>query len=109
MWRLIGSIVVASVVAMNIMRATGADRWMVSVGLLGIGVALYLLNMVLIRKYILDRAPDFANDEDWELTAGLGIVPHWVSWIGIIGFALIVTAALPWLIALFKWATAGLS
>jgi hypothetical protein len=105
MWRLILSILIASVAALNIMRATGIDRWVISVGLLGVGVALYVVNMALIHKYISDRAPEFAKDDDWQLTAGLGVVPHWVSWIGIIAVALIVTAVVGWIVSLVRWAS----
>lgn len=75
---------------------------------LTISFVLYAVNCRLINGYIEKRAPAFASREQlvpgtqlWEVTAGLGIVPRWVSLIGIlsVGFLLaIVVEAVRWLI-----------
>jgi hypothetical protein len=48
------------------------------------------------------RAPEFAANDIWELTAGTGIVPKWVSIIGLLPYSAFIVAALPWIISLFK-------
>jgi len=98
---LIGTFVFA-VLAMRIMRAFSLEKWQVSIGLLVLAAILYILNIILIRYYIKLRTPEFANDEDWDKTAGLGIVPRWVSVIGLLSISALITAILPWIIALFK-------
>jgi hypothetical protein len=83
--------VVMAVIAISILRATGAERWQVSLGLVGAGTVLYVVSGALTKQYIERRAPEFASTEesivkgvqDWEVTAGLGIVPKWVSWLGL--------------------------
>jgi len=49
----------------------------------GVGLILHILSTVPIRRYITKRAPQMANDSMWELTAGMGIVPRWVSEMGL--------------------------
>lgn len=58
------------------------------------GAVLYVVNSVLISWYIERRAPDLASHDDvgfgleaWELTAGTGVVPRWVSWLGLLGLS----------------------
>lgn len=60
--------------------------WVAGIALCVVGVVLYLSNVVLIRSYISKRAPELANDEMWELTDGTGIVPKWVSFLGLLSF-----------------------
>jgi len=67
-----------------------------------IGSHIIYFKYILIRYYIKLRTPEFANDEDWDKTAGLGIVPRWVSVIGLLSISALITAILPWIIALFK-------
>lgn len=57
--------------------------------LIGIGVALYYSNTVLIGMFISKRAPEALEDGTWEDTAGTGIVPKWVSVIGLIGIGFV--------------------
>src|SRR5262245_1734398 len=64
--------------------------WLVVLLLVGLGVGFYGANAVLMHYYIRLRTPDFLSRqkvfggfEAWELTAGLGIVPKWVSVIGL--------------------------
>ena len=102
-------IFVSAVVAMRITKYLKFEKWQVSLGLIGVAGLLYLLSVVLIQYFIKKRIPDFAFSEEvfpdiqkWELTAGLGIVPKWVSVIGLLSISALVTAILPWVIALLK-------
>ncbi len=68
-----------------------------------LSAVLYFTNVFLIRYYIRKRTPELANDEMWEMTAGLGIVPKWVSVIGLLSISAIITAVVPWIIALIRF------
>jgi len=102
-------IFVLSVAAMRLSRLLGLQRLTISAVFLAAGVVLYVLNNLLIRHYIAQRIPDFASTQEaapgvqkWELTAGLGVVPRWVSHLGTLGIAAIITAVVPWVIAFFR-------
>jgi len=99
---IIVGVFVLSVVAFRLTNTLHLARWQVSAGLLLLGALLYVLNAYLIRFFIQRRAPQFANDRDWELTAGLGIVPKWVSALVLLAISAIITAVLPWVVALFR-------
>ena len=68
--------------------------------LTAVGIALYFLNIFLLRAYIGKRAPTTLENGSWELTAGTGIVPKWVSAIGLIGMGLI---PLGFIVVLLLW------
>lgn len=51
----------------------------------GVGLAMYFANIVLIRLFISHRAPSTLIDDTWEQTAGKGIVPNWISVLGLVG------------------------
>ena len=94
---------------MRITRHFGLEKWQVSIGLIGFSVLLYFLNIWLIHYFIKKRIPDFASSEEvipgvqkWELTAGIGIVPKWVSVIGLLSISALITAVLPWVIRMLK-------
>ncbi len=91
-----------SVLAFRLMNALHLHRWQVSAGLLVLGVLLHVIGAYLTKAFIQRRAPDFANDQDWELTAGLGIVPKWVSALGLLALSAVVTAVVPWIVAIFR-------
>ena len=102
-------IFVFAVAAMQITKYFELEKWQVSLGLVGLTVLLYLLNVLSIQYFIKKRMPDFPSSEEvlpdvqkWELMAGLGIVPKWVSVIGLLAISSLVTAVLPWVIALLK-------
>lgn len=102
-------IFVFAVAAMRITKYFGLEKWQVSLGVIGLAIFLYLLNIVLIQYFIKKRTPDFASSEEvllgvqkWELTAGTGIVPKWVSVIGLLAISALFTAVLPWVIVLLK-------
>lgn len=102
-------IFIFAVVAMRIIRHFGLEKWQASLGLIGFALFLYLLNIVLIHYFIKRRTPNFASSEEvipgvqkWEMTAGLGIVPKWVSVIGLLSISALITVVLPWVIGLLK-------
>jgi hypothetical protein len=108
MIRIVTWIFLLSVVAMNIMREFELQKWIVSLILIFVGIFLYLSSNFLIKYFIKKKAPDFAtndevipNQQAWEITAGLGVVPKWATNIGLVGIAALFTAIVPWLIALF--------
>lgn len=94
--------VILAVVSMRITRYFGVEKWQVSLGLLGLAFALYVVNSLLIQHFIRKRAPELATDETWELTAGLGIVPKWVSFLGLLSISAVITAVLPLIGWLFR-------
>lgn len=88
----------------------GAPSWSYFVVLPILGLFCYVANCMMIRYYIQKRAPEFASEEPvlgdmqkWELTAGIGIVPKWVSWIGLMSWACFLALLMPLVAPLFKW------
>ncbi len=55
----------------------------------GVGVLLYFINIFLIRWFIIRRSPKLADEPSWETTSGKGIVPKWVSEIGLFGIVFV--------------------
>lgn len=84
----------AAAAGMSAVRALQWPYWAYHVLVIAVGVILYLVNNFLIVGFIRRRAPEFASSEEalpgvqkWELTAGTGIVPKWVSFFGIVSIA----------------------
>lgn len=112
MGTLLKILVMASVVgvaAKALLIYLGAPSWSYFVVLPVAGIMFYILNSFLIRYYILKRAPEFASDEDigdgvqkWEMTAELGIVPKWVSLIGVLAIACFLALLMPVIAPLFR-------
>lgn len=107
--RILMGVFLLAVFAARVARYFKLQKWQVCVGLAILAIILYLVNITLIQFFIKRRAPEFASNEEvipgsqsWELTAGLGIVPKWVSWIGLLSISAIITAILPWLVMLIK-------
>ncbi len=85
----------------------GFPAWSGGIILIVIGIFLYFTNIFLIKHYIdkevpglLDidlnlPKPEKGQEYLWEKTAGTGIVPKWVSFLGLLSFPSIV-AALIW-------------
>lgn len=71
-----------------------------AISVLGIGIFLYFLNIFLIHYFIKKRAPWFATPDRFELTAGLGIVPKWVSGLGLLGMGFVPSGVA---VALLLW------
>ncbi|MGH9580283.1 MAG: hypothetical protein ACRD2R_04760 [Terriglobales bacterium] len=82
--------------------------------LLMAAVACYVLNVVLIRYHIeksmpgtfeLDAklGPDKSGEFIWEKTAGMGIVPRWISVLGLAALPLAAVGILILVVQLFSW------
>ncbi len=106
MWRAIKIVIVGMVVfaiiANRIIKVYSLEKYKACIGLIILGGLLYALNILLIIFFIRKRAQEFAANDIWELTAGTGIVPKWVSIIGLLSFSAFIVAVLPWIISLFK-------
>lgn len=98
---IICGIFIFAIIANRTNKYLGFSKWQVSLGLFVLAAILYVANILLIQFYITKRAPELANDEGWESTAGLGIVPKWVSVMGLLSISAITTALGPWIITLF--------
>jgi hypothetical protein len=72
-------------------------------------------NRILFAQYRIDtifyqkKTPDFASTDEafpgvqkWELTAGIGVAPKWVSIIGLLSISAIITEVVPWIVAFLK-------
>lgn len=106
----IAFLVILSTMASSLfIKFSGLPFWVGTVFLLSLATILYTLNILLMRHYIEKGAPglldidvDFPPPKNggeylWEMTAGSGIVPKWVSWIGMGAIACVGGACL-WLI-----------
>ncbi len=88
---------------MRVTRGFQLEKWQVSLGLIALSLILYVISCFLIRYFIGKRAPEFASDEHWESTAGLGIVPKWVSVLGLLSISAFITAVMPLVVAIVGW------
>jgi hypothetical protein len=90
--RLLVATFVAGSIGMMLHRSLNWPGWSYyAICVVGL-VFCYVVSASLTRAYIERRAPEFASNEEavpglqaWELTAGTGIVPKWVSWVGMLG------------------------
>lgn len=73
--------------------ARSGTTYIFAVSIIAFGVVLYFLNIALIFNFIRKRAPEALTNGQWERTAGTGVVPTWVSEIGLIGFAFVPAGA----------------
>ncbi len=87
----------------------GFPFWSYYVVLPLLALIFYILNVFLIKHFIRNRVPEFASTEEgpggiqkWELTAGTGIVPKWVSWLGLASIASLLALLMPFVTGLFK-------
>lgn len=92
------SIMVASL----FVKFSGLAFWIGTLFLIGLAAFLYVLNIILIRHYIEKNVPGLlqidavlpppvkGQDYLWEMTAGTGTVPKWVSWVGMGSIACVV-------------------
>lgn len=81
-------------VAATFTKFAKTPPWVAGVALGIVSFVLYLGSATLIRLYIMKRTPELANDESWELTAGTGIVPKWVSLVGLLAIPAFAASAL---------------
>lgn len=110
MFTILFGVFVLGTAAMNVVRHFELAKWQVSIGLLILAVLLHVLNMALIQIYIRRNAPELASTDEvapgvqaWELTAGLGVVPRWVSRIGLLAVSALITAVMPWVVSAVKF------
>lgn len=101
-------------VAGLIVKVTGLPFWTGGVFLFLLGVILYIINVRLIVYFIDSKVPGLLNidlmlpppekgeEYLWEKTAGTGIVPKWVSWIGLSAIACGV-GILIWFVVLIRF------
>jgi hypothetical protein len=82
-----------------------APLWLAGAVLCVLGLVLYVANVKLVKHFIVLRAPAAANDESWKTTAGMGVVPGWVSALGWLATPAFVAGAL-WFLVL--WLVGGL-
>lgn len=102
-------VILSMMAASLFLKATSLSFLWGTLFLAGQGLLLYLFNIFLIRHFINKKGPgvlelDAAYGKPmkdgeylWEKTAGTGIVPKWVSWIGIGSYASF-TGIVIWLI-----------
>ncbi|MDZ7657784.1 hypothetical protein [Fodinibius sp.] len=107
MFRIILGTIVLSSAAINLVNQFSIKRWMMTLILIGLAGLLYFINVFLIKYYIKKNAPTLWNKKEsisgiqnWELTANTGVVPNWVSWLGILSISALITAIVLWVIAL---------
>ena len=106
-------VILSTMAASLFIKFTGLPFWIGTLFLVSFAVTLYVLNIVLIRHYIERRVPGLVEIDAalpppekgqnyfWEMTAGTGIVPKWVSWVGMGAVACIVGGCV-WL-AVWLW------
>lgn len=96
LWILILTFMAAGIAILT-QRAIGVAEWWAYVVPIPYAGICYVMNVLLLKRYIERNAPELANFDEampgiqnWELTAGTGVVPRWVSLIGLlsIGFIL---------------------
>lgn len=100
---------VSLAVAFAFLKITGFSFWWGVAFLVCFGLLLYISNILLIRHYLKKNVPGVLEldelydkpkrDEEylWEKTAGTGVCPKWVSWIGIASYAVFASVII-WII-----------
>jgi hypothetical protein len=73
------------------------------------GMICYVGSALLIKRYIEKNAPESANSDEvlpgiqsWELTAGTGVVPKWVSLVGLLAFGFLLAIPFQFVAALLR-------
>lgn len=107
-------VILSTMAASLFIKFSGLPFWIGTLFLLSLAAILYILNILLIRHYIEKDVPGLLEIDAvlpppvkgqnylWEMTAGTGIVPKWVSWIGMGSIACVVGSYV-WL-AVWLWA-----
>ena len=100
--------VIGVVVKYSLIRL-GFPSWTYYVVLLVLALVCYVTGALLGFAFVAKRAPEFYGDEEvlpgvkkWELTAGLGIVPKWVSLIGLASISCLLALLMPVVAPLFR-------
>lgn len=100
----------AAFVSISLQRGLGVPYWGYYAISAALAVVCYAVSALLIGAFIKRRTGSFDTTDAlpgvqaWELTAGTGMVPMWVSWIGLAGicFALAIPfEGIAWLLRLW--------
>jgi hypothetical protein len=82
-----------ALISLGIQRAMAWPAWTYFAVAAVLGLICYVLSATLTGRFIESRAPGVAmidrlhpGANAWESTAGNGIVPRWVSAVGLLGF-----------------------
>ena len=109
----IGAFILA-ILANRVTKIFELEKWQTSVGLILVSGLFYYSSKFLTIYFINKEAPGLLETDLilppppegkeylWEKTAGTGIVPKWVSIIGLLSVSALIAAAGHWIIALFK-------
>lgn len=107
-------VILSTMAASLFIKFTSLPFWIGTPVLVSFAVILYGLNIVLIRHFIKKHEPGLLEVDAvlpppekgqnyfWEMTAGTGIVPKWVSWVGMGAVACVVGGCV--LLAVWLWA-----
>jgi hypothetical protein len=97
-------VVIATVIATQVIWDNiGLAWWLAGCSLILLGLVGHFANLWLIFRYIRKTVPEMASvDPDlpselpqpWELTAGTGIVPRWVSGLAFVAYGCLISGAL---------------
>lgn len=89
-------ILITTVIVTQILwDSLGLPWWIAGCTLILLGVVGHFANVWLVFRYIRKTAPEILEltptgfrglPEPWELTAGTGIVPRWVSWLAFVAY-----------------------
>jgi len=87
-----------------ILTNIGFAGWVYYVVLILFSIIFYFVSAYLTKYFIEKRVPDFASTEEslngmqkWELTAGLGVVPKWVSYIWLASISCLIALLVPFI------------
>ena len=93
----------------SLLLLSGAPFWLYYVVLPLLALICYTSSCLLTRYFIRKRAPEFASTEEvfrnlqmWEFTAGLAIVPKWVSFVGLMSISCLLALLFPTVAALLR-------
>ena len=82
--------------------ALGLPIWCYYVILIALAILLWVAHGALTGRYIARRNPEYLSNQEvipgvqkWELTAGSGVVPRWVSYLGIASLGALFALLLP--------------
>ena len=96
--------IIAGLVVPFVVYLEDGSQYAVSIGAVVLGAVLYVTNVMLINLFARLRAPGLFNDRDIDSTAGRGIVPKWVSVMGLFAMGLVPGGMLKAAAIYFGWA-----
>jgi len=106
---LVAATLIAGSLSLFITRALDWPYWSYFAVCCALGLVTYVVSVLVMGSYVERRAPEFANRDEilpgiqsWELTAGTGVVPKWVSYIGILSVGFFLAIPFELLASLFR-------